>query len=49
MADEKLGIGSEENKSPEVSVPPGADVPPTQQQAVVSGIENEPDLHPASG
>ena len=48
MADEKLGIGSEENNSPEISVPPGTDDPPTQGQAVIPGMENEPIPQPAS-
>lgn len=48
MADEKLGIGSEENKPPEISVPPGTDDPPTQGQAVIPGMEDEPIPQPAS-
>ena len=48
MADEKLGIGSEENKPPEISVPPGTADPPTQGQAVIPGMENKPVPQPAS-
>ena len=48
MADEKLGIGSEENKPPEISVPPGTDDPPTQGQTGIPDMENEPILQPAS-
>lgn len=48
MADEKLGIGSEENKLQETAIPPGTDDPPTQGQAVIPGMENEPIPQPAS-
>ena len=48
MADEKLDIGSEENKPPEAAVPSGTDDSPTQGQAVIPGMENEPVPQPAS-
>ena len=48
MVDEKPSISSEENKPPEVAVPPGTDDSPTQGQAVIPGMENEPVPQPAS-
>lgn len=49
MSDEKLVIGSEENNPPEISVPPETNDPPTQGQAVIPGMENEPVPQSASG
>ena len=48
MADEKLGISTEENKPPEVSVSPGTDNPPTQGQAVIPGMERPAHVSPQS-
>lgn len=48
MADEKLGIGSDENNPPEISVAPGTNDTPTQGQSVIPGMENEPIPRPAS-
>ena len=49
MADEKFSIGSEEDTPPVIAVPPGTDDLPTQAQAVIPGMENEPIPHPTSG
>ena len=48
MADDKLSKSPEENKSLDAA-PPVTDDPPTQGQAVIPGMENEPILQPASG
>lgn len=48
MTDDKFRKGPEENKPSEVAIPPGTDDPPTQGQAVIPGMENEPIPQPAS-